>query len=595
MRWKIADWPMIVKLGLGPLVALISLAVIAFIGSAGLNSQVRQLTEVVDVNLKGGTKLSELNTALATANGELFRIATLQAAEAEDLDLMQSMEDLRSSVDAIIEGLKNYKQQYMQGTDTASLDRSVEALAQYRDSIEVVESMLEIDFASAVSLIRPFEENYARLQSDLAGIVERGVVDSERKAAAAQEDASSTSATFVGFAIAAFAVVIILSVIIMLNTVRSTNAIAAATKLLAEGDTSIDTDGLQRRDELGGIVSSLEFFRDALMRTATMQREQEEARERAEAEERQREEEKRAQEEAAAQELQAERERAEEQRRQALLSLADEFDSTVSSLVSSASTSVSNVHESADGVHERTQSTVASSSELDNLIQSVTASMSTVSAATEELTSSISEISRQVQESATVAGEAVDETQRTSQSVSDLSEAANRIGEVVKLINDIAEQTNLLALNATIEAARAGDAGKGFAVVASEVKSLANQTAKATEEIASQVHQMQSVTESVVEATSSINKINGRVNEIAGDIRLAVEEQGTATNEIANTVQLATSGLNSIAENSSVVSQVASENGQSASEMVSIAQSLQTQFENLTSEVNQFVANIRSE
>lgn len=595
MRWRIADWPMIVKLGLGPLVALIMMAVVSWIGTSGLNSQVEQLSEVVETNLKGGTELSQLKSELSEANGELYRIATLQAAEAEDLDLMSSMEALRGRVDSIINGLDQYKTKYMAGMDTSSIDQSVEELVRYRDSIEVIESMLEIDFASAVSLVRPFEENYTKLRDNLTEIVEQGVRASEARASAAQDDAASIAATYIGVTIGSFVIVISLSVLITLNTVKSMNAIASATQTLAEGNKEIDTVSLQRLDELGGIVTSLEFFKEALIRTEIMQREQEEARVRAEADEKVRIEEKRNREEVAAKELQLERERAEAERRAALLKLADSFDATVSSLVGSASASVGNVRDSAGGVFERAKTTVAGSGELDGLIQSVSGSMSTVSAATEELTSSISEISRQVTESAAVAGEAVQETQRTSKSVSNLSDAASRIGEVVKLINDIADQTNLLALNATIEAARAGEAGKGFAVVASEVKSLANQTASATQEIAAQVHEMQSVTSSVVEATSSINRINERVNQIAGDISIAVAEQGKATDEIAQTVQQATSGLYSIADNSTKVSEMASENGQSAGEMVDIAQSLQVQFEELSSEVNRFVTNIRGD
>jgi methyl-accepting chemotaxis protein len=204
----------------------------------------------------------------------------------------------------------------------------------------------------------------------------------------------------------------------------------------------------------------------------------------------------------------------------------------------------------------------------------------TVAAASEELSSSINEISQQVSRSASISAEAVSEAQRSEDQIQGLVQAADKIGEVVNLINDIAGQTNLLALNATIEAARAGEAGKGFAVVASEVKSLANQTAKATDEISGQISSIQGATKDAVSAIAGISKIINEINEIATAISSAVEEQGAATQEVATNI--------------SGVTSAASETGHSASQVLEAAGELSKQSENLGTESDSFLAEMRS-
>lgn len=215
--------------------------------------------------------------------------------------------------------------------------------------------------------------------------------------------------------------------------------------------------------------------------------------------------------------------------------------------------------------------------------------VSTVASSAEELTASISEISRKMQEANTLAQSSKEQAESTNATVGTLKEAADKIGEVVNLINDIAEQTNLLALNATIEAARAGDAGKGFAVVASEVKGLANETAKATEEISQQIRDMQSVTENAV---GSINTISGSINELsslATTVAAAVEEQNSATQEIARSVDQAALGTKEVTEKIATVSQAAQETGNSAQQVLSTSQELGTQANQLQNQVTAFL------
>jgi methyl-accepting chemotaxis protein len=206
----------------------------------------------------------------------------------------------------------------------------------------------------------------------------------------------------------------------------------------------------------------------------------------------------------------------------------------------------------------------------------------------------VDEIGRQVQESARIAGEAVEQAHKTNDRVNALSQAANRIGDVVELINTIAGQTNLLALNATIEAARAGDAGRGFAVVASEVKMLAEQTGKATGEIGQQIASIQSATQESVVAIKEISVTIGRISEISSTIAAAIEEQGAATQEISRNVQQAAKGTEQVAANITDVQRGASATGSASSQVLSSAESLSTESNRLKLEVGKFLGTVRA-
>jgi methyl-accepting chemotaxis protein len=226
--------------------------------------------------------------------------------------------------------------------------------------------------------------------------------------------------------------------------------------------------------------------------------------------------------------------------------------------------------------------------------EEASASVQTVASAAEELAASVSEIGRQVSHSMTAARRAVDRSTKTDATVRGLAEAARKIGDVVKLISDVASQTNLLALNATIEAARAGEAGKGFAVVANEVKNLANQTAKATEEIAGQVAAIQTSTGEAVEAIQEIGDAIRELSEIGASIASAVEQQGAATREIAHNVQQAATGTRNVAANIVEVSRATGATGTAAGQVLDAASELSHQAERLRSEAAAFLAKART-
>ena len=273
--------------------------------------------------------------------------------------------------------------------------------------------------------------------------------------------------------------------------------------------------------------------------------------------------------------------------------VARSFETEMNAVIGSVITAGSELQSTAKSMESTANVTRDKSKMVSNAAEMASNNVQTVAAAAEELSSSISEISRQVSHSATIANQAVVDAERSGENVRGLALSAAKIGEVVSLISDIADQTNLLALNATIEAARAGDAGKGFAVVASEVKNLANQTAKATEEISQQVGDVQRATEEAVLAIQNIGSTIGKIDEAAATIASAVEEQGSATQEIAHNVEQAASGTNEVTSNIVEVTEGATQTGQAAAEVLSAADKLAQEGEAMGREMNAFLIEMR--
>jgi len=296
--------------------------------------------------------------------------------------------------------------------------------------------------------------------------------------------------------------------------------------------------------------------------------------------------------ELAAKEMEAQHQRAERARQIELLT--DKFDQDVTAVLRTVTSATTEMQATAESMTSTAEETARQANAVATASEEASTNVQTVAVATEELSASIHEISRQVQQSTAVAGRAVADADRTNVQVRGLADAAQKIGQVVGLINDIASQTNLLALNATIEAARAGEAGKGFAVVASEVKSLANQTAKATEEIGTQIGGIQQATGDAVSAIQSIASTIREINEIATAIASAVEEQGAATQEISRNVQQAAAGTQAVNANISGVSEAAASTGSAAEQVKSAAGELSQQSETLRGKVETFLASIKA-
>ena len=288
------------------------------------------------------------------------------------------------------------------------------------------------------------------------------------------------------------------------------------------------------------------------------------------------------------------REQAALDRKKAMHDLADRFEGTVMGVIRSVLDASKGLQTTAQTLSTAAAQSMSQASSVAAASEQATSNVQTVAAATEELSAAIGEISRQVDDSAKISASASESANQTTKMVQELSASADRIGEVVQLITDVASQTNLLALNATIEAARAGDAGKGFAVVAGEVKNLANQTARATDEISRQIASVQEETRKTVEAISTIDGVIDQVRQISANIATAVEEQGAATREIARNVQEAAQGTQEVSASIAGVSESASRTGAAAKDVLESAGDLARYSESLRNEVTGFLEEVRS-
>ena len=523
----------------------------------------------VDALVSGPVRQSELanelTTTVWTAHARLYRLAATAANEKDQKKIVEVAKEASVAAGKIsdalkaVEGLKG-------GFSPEAFEKLKAAVAGYLKQSKNAIEMADGDAGSALMFIKGAERNFAVIEKLADDLITHSSESKDREIARAGIKLEQQQMTLMIVLLAVALAGIAVSFLIGRSISRPVVAMSRAMRELAAGNFEVQLPGLERRDEVGQMARAIEEFKVQAIAKAE--------RETSEREEKTR-------------ELAA-------ARRTELHNLAESFEVAVGNIVENVGSASAELENSAAVL---TNSSVATQ-ELSTVVAAASEETSTnvqsVASATEEMASSVNEIGRQVANSNRIANDAVVQAQKTDARIAELSDAANRIGDVTKLITTIAEQTNLLALNATIEAARAGDAGRGFAVVAQEVKALATQTAKATSEISSQIAGMQAATQDSVLAIKEISGTIGRVSEIAAAIAAAVEEQGTATQEIARNVQQAALGSTQVANSIADVNRGASEIGSASSQVLTNAQLLSSENKRLKAEVGKFLATVRS-
>jgi methyl-accepting chemotaxis protein len=560
LSWKVLIPPALI------LVALLGVAGIAMKDAHEQEAAVQRLDTVVFERLR--TAL-EIKDAVALFHARLYGLMSAAVNETDKKRLESYADSLPPQIAHAGELLGKFSAATSADATAGDawrgqLEGAAKALKDYQAGALQAIDTAKLDAAYGAMLMGAVEEQFRalRAQLDSLSLALRqecdGIVDQMAQARAA------TRLQFVLILGLAAVFSIFLAVVAARLIAGPVARLTAAMGVIATGDTSIAVPNTTQRDEIGAMARALEVFKAGAIAKAALEAEKRSAEERRAA------------------------------RQETVEAHIAAFDSSVRQSLEALAGAAGGMRASSDQMAATAARMTEQSIGVASAAEQVSASVQTVASANEELAASVSEVGRQVTHSAAIAGRAVEEANRTDATVRGLVQAAQKIGEVVGLINSIASQTNLLALNATIEAARAGEAGRGFAVVASEVKGLAGQTAKATDEIAGQIGEIQRATQEAVAAIRAIGSTIEEMNNISTSVAAAVEEQAATAHEITRSTQNAAQGTSGLSATIGGISDGAVETGTAAGTVVTAAGAVDQQTAHLRAEIDRFLAGIRA-
>ncbi|WP_170958864.1 methyl-accepting chemotaxis protein [Magnetospirillum sp. 15-1] len=551
MLTYVANLRILVKVLIAPLLLVLCMLILTAIFQLGTNRQGMALTDLHDGAFRKYKVIAEVRTASTVVQSNLYRLLGWRSTGAKKDKIAELESQLRQDVARLAKAVAGL----------GDVQAKIEAFGDA--SIKVLDVSATDEVTALVMMVNT-EQQYDALIGELRNLAETSDQETDETYRGAVGVAASSQATYY----AVLAIFLVLGGAVSLGLARliagPVVGLTAVMARLAENATDVDVPSQDRRDEVGAMARTVEIFRINAIERLRM-----EARQRQELDK-------------------------DEARNRAIASLTQSFDTAASEAIAAVASAAAEMTSVAQSMAANAEQTSRQTTTVAAATEQASVNVETVAAAAEELSSSIAEIGRQMERSSRASRSAAEEASHTDELVRGLAGAASRIGDVVKLINDIAGQTNLLALNATIEAARAGDAGKGFAVVAGEVKNLANQTAKATDEIAQQVSSVQEATRLTVEAIGGISQRIGEINGIASAIACSVEQQGAATHEIARNVQQAAAGTRDVASTIGEVTRAAGNTGAAAGHVLESARGLARRSEDIKRLVDQFLGDVRA-
>ncbi|MBJ7412418.1 MAG: HAMP domain-containing protein [Phenylobacterium sp.] len=601
-RFRLDDLPLMVKVGFAPALALLMLALMAAGAVVIQQNQMRELEQVVRTDMPNSLRMQKISEQITAVHGDLYILLTHQAAQMETDKIGAKGQQLLTTVDKISKEV-GVARAAAEPAQRPQYDKLLKDLKETREALDIIVAMMSADFASAAGFAAPFEDQYAKMSANLQAIVAATQAQTDKQAAAASERSKTAQAVTIAASVATLLITGVIAVFLVLNMRRAVQRIAGATERLSRGENDVDLDKLERKDELGAIVKSLNVFRDNQLHLERMRLEQEEQRAAAEATRR---------ESAAAAEASAE-----EQARvvdslagglerlaagDLTVRLQEGFPGSYEKLRNDFNDAVVKLEKAMSAIAASTSAIRSGGSEISGAADDLSQRTERQAATLEQTAAALDQITATVQrsaEGATLSREAVaaakteaersgDVVSRAVTSMTAIEASAREINQIIGVVDEIAFQTNLLALNAGVEAARAGDAGKGFAVVASEVRALAQRSAESAKQIKSLIS---TSTAQVSEGVSLVGETGQALHRIVAH----VDEVSKLVSEIAASAKEEATGIAEVNTAVNQMDQVTQQNAAMVEETTAASRMLADQTEELFGLVSRFQLSQSSE